>query len=52
MIILLFLFTLVIALLAQWQAKRMYRRYSQVPATSGSTGAEVAHRIPDRCGRS
>jgi hypothetical protein len=45
MIILLFLFTLAIALLAQWQVKRMYRRYSLVPATSGYTGAEVAQRI-------
>jgi len=45
MIILLFLFTLAIALLAQWQVKRMYRRYSQVPATSGHTGAEVAQKI-------
>ena len=45
MIILLFLFTLAIALLAQWQVKRMYRRYSQVPATSGRTGAEVARQM-------
>ena len=45
MIILLFLFTLAIALLAQWQVKRMYRRYSLVPATSGHTGTEVAQKI-------
>lgn len=45
MIILLFLFTFAIALLAQWQVKRMYRRYSLVPATSGHTGAEVAQEI-------
>ncbi len=45
MIILLFLFTLAIALLAQWQVKRMYRCYSLVPATSGRTGAEVAQEI-------
>ena len=45
MIILLFLFTLAIALVAQWQVKRMYRRYSLVPASSGHTGAEVAQKI-------
>ncbi len=45
MMILIFVGTLAIALLAQWQVKRMYRRYSQVPATSGYTGAEAAHEI-------
>jgi Zn-dependent membrane protease YugP len=43
--LLIFLATLAIALLAQWQVKRMYRRFSQVPATSGYTGAEVANEI-------
>jgi len=45
MILLLFLFTMAIALLAQWQVRRMYHRYSQVPASSGFTGAQVAHQI-------
>ncbi len=45
MMILLFGATLAIALLAQWQVKRMYRRFSQVPAMSGCTGAEAAHEI-------
>ena len=43
--LLIFLATLAIALLAQWQVKRMYRRFSQVPATSGYTGAHVAQEI-------
>lgn len=45
MMLLIFLATLAIALLAQWQVKRMYRRFSQVPATSGYTGAEAAQEI-------
>jgi hypothetical protein len=45
MILLLFLFTMAIALLAQWQVRRMYHRYSQVPASSGFTGAQAAHQI-------
>lgn len=45
MILLLFLLTLVIALLAQWHVKRMYHRYSRVPAAAGHTGAEVAREI-------
>jgi Zn-dependent membrane protease YugP len=45
MILLLFLFTLAIALLAQWHVKRMYHRYSLVPAAAGYTGAEVAREI-------
>jgi len=45
MLLLIFLATLAIALLAQCQVKRMYRRYSQVPATSGCTGAEAAQAI-------
>ena len=45
MIMLIFVVTLAIALLAQWRVKSMYRRYSQVPASSGYTGAEVAREI-------
>lgn len=45
MLLLVFLFTMAIALLAQWQVRRMYHRYSQVPATSGYTGAQVAQEI-------
>ena len=44
-LMLIFIVTLVIALLAQWQVRRMYHRYSRVPAASGYTGAEVAHEI-------
>jgi len=45
MIILLFIGTLAIALLAQWHVKRMYHRYSRVPAAAGYTGAEVARQL-------
>jgi Zn-dependent membrane protease YugP len=45
MIILLFISTIAIALLAQWHVKRMYHRYSRVPATAGYTGAEVARQL-------
>jgi len=44
-LMLVFFLTIVIALLAQWQVRRMYHRYSRVPAASGYTGAEVAHEI-------
>lgn len=45
MIILLFISTIAIALLAQWHVKRMYHRYSRVPAAAGYTGAEVARQL-------
>jgi uncharacterized protein len=45
MILLIFIVTLAIALLAQWRVKSMYRRFSQVPAASGVTGAEVAQEM-------
>jgi uncharacterized protein len=45
MIILLFIGTLAIALLAQWHVKRMYHRYSRVPAAAGYTGADVARQL-------
>jgi uncharacterized protein len=49
-LMLIFFVTIVIALLAQWQVRRMYHRYSRVPAASGYTGAEVAHEILRRAG--
>lgn len=49
-LMLIFIVTIVIALLAQWQVRRMYHRYSRVPAASGYTGAEVAHEILRRAG--
>ncbi|MBI4626075.1 MAG: zinc metallopeptidase [Verrucomicrobia bacterium] len=45
MILLLFLFTLAIGLLAQWHVKRTYARHSRTPLQSGRTGAEAAHAI-------
>src|ERR1700761_5131166 len=43
----LFLFfgTLALSLWASWRVKSAYSKYSQVPASSGMTGAEVASRI-------
>jgi hypothetical protein len=45
MMLLIFLFTLVIALLAQWHVRRTYARHSRTPVQSGCTGAEAAHEI-------
>lgn len=45
MILLLLIATMAIALLAQWHVKRMYHRYSRIPAAAGHTGAEVAREI-------
>jgi Zn-dependent membrane protease YugP len=42
---LLFFGTLAISLWASWRVKSAYSKYSQVPASSGMTGAEVASRI-------
>ncbi len=47
MMLLLFFGTMAISLLASWKVKSAYNRYSQVPASSGYTGAEVAQRILD-----
>lgn len=41
----LFIATMAVALLAHWHVKRVYRRYSKVPASAGFTGAEVARAI-------
>jgi hypothetical protein len=45
MFILIFIATMGVALLAQWHVKRMYHRYSRVPAAAGNTGAEVAREL-------
>jgi len=50
MFLIIFVSTLAISLLAAWRVKRIYRRYSEVPASSGLTGAEVAARILERAG--
>lgn len=50
MIIALFIFTLVIALLAQWRVKRAYARHSRTPVQSGYTGAQAAQEILRQAG--
>lgn len=45
MILILFVSTMAIALLAQFHLKRVYSRMSQVPAMAGYTGAEAADEI-------
>jgi len=50
MMLLIFLVTLVIALLAQWHVKRAYARHSRTPTLSGYTGAEVAKQILGEAG--
>lgn len=47
---LLFISTLIISLLATWRVRSAYAKYSEVPASSGMTGAEIAQRILDRSG--
>lgn len=39
--------TTALAMLASWRVKGAYARYSQVPARSGLTGAQIAQRILD-----
>ena len=48
--ILLFIGTLAISLWATARVKSVYNRFSQIPASSGATGAEVAAAILDRAG--
>ena len=43
--LLLFVGTMGLSLWASYRVKSVYRRYSQVPASSRATGAEVAHAI-------
>jgi len=45
MILILFLLTLAIGLLAQWHVKRTYARHSRTPTAGGYTGAEAAREI-------
>lgn len=50
MILILFLCTLAIGLLAQWHVKRAYARRSRTPVRSGYTGAEAAGEILRQAG--
>jgi uncharacterized protein len=50
MILILFLCTLAIGLLAQWHVKRTYARHSRTPTAGGYTGAEAAHEILRQAG--
>jgi len=45
--LLIILLTFALSLYAQWKVGSNYRRYSQVPASSGYTGAQIAQRILD-----
>jgi len=45
MLLTIFISTMAIALLARWHVRRRYTRFSQVPASAGFTGAEVARQI-------
>jgi Zn-dependent membrane protease YugP len=48
--ILIFAFTMIISLWATARVKSVYRKYSQIPAASGATGAQVAAAILQRAG--
>jgi len=50
MILLLFLLTLAIGLLAHWHVKRIYARHSRTAVQSGHTGAEAARKILRQAG--
>jgi hypothetical protein len=50
MILILFLLTLAIGLLAQWHVKRAYARHSRTPVQSGYAGAEAAREILRQAG--
>ena len=50
LLIIIFVSTLAMSLFAGWRVKRIYRRYSSVPASSGLSGAEVAAQILQRAG--
>ena len=50
MILLIFLITLAIGLLAQWHVKRTYARHSRTPTVGGYTGAEAAQAILRQAG--
>lgn len=42
---LLFIATMILSLLASWRVRSAYSKYSQVPASSGMTGEQIARRI-------
>ena len=48
--ILLFLGTMALSFWAMLRVKSVYHKYSQIPAASGATGAEVAAKILERAG--
>lgn len=50
MILIVFLCTLAIGLLAQWHVRRTYARHSRTSTQGGYTGAEAAHRILRQAG--
>jgi len=50
MILILFVGTLAIGLMAQWHVKRTYARHSRTPTMGGYTGAEAAHAILRQAG--
>jgi Zn-dependent membrane protease YugP len=45
LLIALFVGTMAMSLLASWRVKRVFQRYSQVPSSTGYTGAQVAAAI-------
>ncbi|MCB1227216.1 MAG: zinc metallopeptidase [Verrucomicrobiales bacterium] len=47
MYLLLFILTMALSAYAAWRVRSTYNRYSQMPASSGLTGAQVARRILD-----
>ncbi len=49
-VILLFAGTMLLSLWAMWRVKSVYNKYSEIPASSGASGAEVAAAILDRAG--
>jgi Zn-dependent membrane protease YugP len=50
MLLLLFAGTMALSLWAMYRVKSVYNRFSEIPASSGATGAEVAAAILDRAG--
>lgn len=50
MMLFIFIGTLLISLFATWRVRSAYSKYSQVQASSGMTGAQIARRILDRSG--
>ena len=42
---LIFIGTMLVSMLASWRVRSSFNRFSQVPSSSGLTGAEAARRI-------